>query len=329
MEDKVKILFLTASPNAAASYFYWHGIKSIGGVKFYRQGVDINKFDVCLVMTYDHSVVKDLKKNWPHLKIGIVDPRNNAVSESAAASDFLICDSIEMEDYWRKSGKPIFRYVEYPNIPNIKKKHEDKDVLTIGYHGNSVHLDCMSENVTPALEKLSKKYNIEMLIMCSQKKFTGEEKWVPKGIKISQCPWSMENYERFLSKCDVGIAPNNLIHNDTQKLENSTQHSYNYSQDDYSLRFKMPSNPGRAIIFGKLGIPCVSDFYPSAIQLFDGTNGYVAHNEAGWYWCLDQLLSSAQKRQEVSDSFQKTIEERFDFEKQNKALLYFLEGVLK
>ena len=324
----MKILFITASPDAAASYYYWNALKSIKDITFYKQGVDINNFDILLVMTYDHFIVKDLKRNFPNKKIGIIDPRSHAVLESATFADFLICDSIEMEDYWRVSEKPIFRYVEYPNIPNIKKIHEDKDVLTIGYHGNSIHLECMSENVTPALEKLSKKHKIEMLIMCGQKKFTGEEKWVPKGIKISQCSWSMENYTRFLSKCDVGIAPNNLIHNDVQKSENTTKNSYNYSPDDFSLRFKMPSNPGRAIIFGKLGIPCVSDFYPSAIQLFDGENGYVAHNEAGWYWCLDQLLSSAQKRQEISENFQKTIEEKFNFEKQNKKILKFFKEVL-
>lgn len=327
MKNKVKILFITASPDAAASYYYWNALKTIEGITFFQNGIDLNEFDILLVMTYDHTLVKKIKEQYPDKKVGIIDPRSHAVMESALLSDFLVCDSIEMEDYWRKAEKPIFRYVEYPNISNIKKKHEDKDVLTIGYHGNSIHLECMSENVTPALEKLSKKYNIEMLIMCSQKIFTGKEKWVPKGIKISQCPWSMENYTRFLSKCDIGIAPNNLIHNDIQKSENTTQNSYNYSPDDFSLRFKMPSNPGRPIIFGKLGIPCVSDFYPSALQLFDGTNGYVAHNEEGWFWCLDQLLASAENRQNISDKFQKEIEEKYDFNKQNKEFLKFLKEI--
>ena len=321
----MKIVFMTASPNAAASFYYWNALKTIPNIKRYENNTSLDDCDVILVMTYDHYVVKQLKDRFPDVKVGLIDPRSHDVKESAEKADFLICDSIEMEDYWRSAGIPIFRYVEFPNIKNIKKVHKDKENLIIGYHGNHIHLECMAENVTPALERLGKKYNLELRIMCGYKNFTGSESWVPKGIKVIQSGWSMDNYHNFLGDCDVGIAPNNMIHNDKEKKDSSTNKLFNYSEDDFSLRFKMPSNPGRPIIFGKLGIPCVSDFYPSALQIFDGTNGYVAHNEDGWYWCLDQLLSSADKRQELSDKFQKEIEENYNFEKQNEGLIEFLK----
>ena len=107
---------------------------------------------------------------------------------------------------------------------------------------------------------------------------SGNEKWYPKNINVRHIKWSMENYLKELSKIDIGIAPNNMIHNDEQMKQNETASAYNYSPDDYSLRFKMPSNPGRFLIYGKLGVPCVADFYPSALQLLDGENGFVAHN---------------------------------------------------
>lgn len=318
---------MTAYPDAAASMFYWDGLKSINNITFYRKGIDINNFDVCLVMTYDHELVTILKDNFQNLKIGLIDPRNFKVLNSARQADFLICDSLEMEDYWRIAEKPIFRYVEYPNIQNISKKHFDKEKLIIGYHGNQIHLECMSQNVTPAIEKLSKKYNLELLVMHSGNTPDGTEKWAPKNLKINHVPWSLENYHKYLSLCDVGIAPNNLIHNDTEKKSNETKNSFNYSEDDFSLRFKMPSNPGRIIIFGKLGIPCVADFYPSAISTLSENRGFVAHNSQGWYWCLDKLLSSAALRQEVSDNFANFISQNLDFEMQNNNLIKFLENI--
>jgi hypothetical protein len=318
---------MTAYPDAAASMFYWDGLKSINNITFYRNGIDINKFNVCLVMTYDHDLVPFLKNNFQNLKIGLIDPRNFKVLNSAHQSDFLICDSLEMEDYWRIAEKPIFRYVEYPNFNSVTKKHLEKEKLIIGYHGNQIHLECMSQNVTPALEKLSDRYNLELLVMHSESPPKGSEKWVPKNIKIRHIPWSSENYLKELSSCDVGIVPNNLVHNDFEKKSNETKNSFNYSEDDFSLRFKMPSNPGRIIVFGKLGIPCVADFYPSAISVLSDNRGLVAHNTQGWFWSLDRLLSSSSLRQEISNNFSKFINENFDFEIQNQKLIKFLEKI--
>jgi len=323
----LKILFITASPDAAASMFYWNALKSIENITFYKQDVDIGLFDVCLVMTYDHHIIPQIKNIFPKIKIGLIDPRNFKVLSSAQQSDFLICDSIEMEDYWRIAEKPILRYVEYPNFNSITKKHIEKEKLVIGYHGNQIHLECMSQNVTPALEKLSSKYNLELLVMYSGSSPNGSEKWVPKNVKIRHVPWSSENYLKELSSCDVGIVPNNLVHNDFDKKNNETKNSFNYSEDDFSLRFKMPSNPGRIIVFGKLGIPCVADFYPSAISVLSENRGLVAHNTQGWLWSLDRLLSSSSLRQEISNNFSKFIDENFDFEIQNQKLTKFLEMI--
>jgi hypothetical protein len=325
----MKLAFITNFPTYPASFYYWGGLRHSESFVFFKNGMNLNDFDACLVMTYDHEVVKIIRSLHPNILIGLADPRNYKVTESTLMCDFLVCDSIEMEDYWRKSGKPIFRYVEYPDIPTIEKTHKDSRLIRIGYHGNQIHLDCMSESVTPAINELAKKYNLELLVMHNGEPPTGHERWYPKGVKVIHTPWSMENYQNHLSTCDIGIAPNNLIHNDTQKDANSLNSSYNYSPDDYSLRFKMPSNPGRFVIFGKLGIPCVADFYPSALQILDGTNGYVAHNPQGWYWSLEQLIKSKELRQELGENLQKIVKERFDFKKQNDDFLLFLEGIKK
>ena len=59
---------------------------------------------------------------------------------------------------------------------------------------------------------------------------------------------------------------------------------FNDTDDDYIIRFKMPSNPGRMIVFWKLGIPVVADFLPSHFQFIkEGVNGLLASSSAGWY----------------------------------------------
>jgi hypothetical protein len=281
------------------------------------------------VMTYDHAIIPKIKEINTKAKIGIIDPRNYEVAKNANLCDFLIIDSVEMEDYWSFLKKPMLRYAEYPDIPTIKKEHAQSDLLKIGYHGNQIHLDCMQDTVTPALSSLSKKYNIELLVMHSGPSPTGDESWIPKGVKVKHIPWSMNAYITELAHADIGLVPNNIIHDSTEKSLNSLNRKYNYSADDYSIRFKMPSNPGRFIVFGKLGIPVVADFYPSALQYLneDHKTGMVACNAGGWERCLDKLMSSAQLRQEMGENLQNIVESNFNFDYQNLKFLNFISSL--
>ena len=321
----MKINLITSQKNAACSVFYADALKQMPEVSLFE--MNLVGYDVIIIMTYDHNVIKRVKEINPTAKVGIADPRNHEVIESAKIADFLIVDSIEMEDYWRKAGRPIFRYVEYPNIPFYEKKHTKKDKITIGYHGNTIHLDCMSETVTPALEELAKRYDIEFVAMFNGVSPTGEERWIPKGVNVRHIPWSMDAYIKELSKCDIGIAPNNLIMTENEK-KSHLDRAYNYSIDDYSLRFKMPSNPGRFVVYGMLGIPVVADFYPSALQLLNGETGFVACSPAGWEYTLERLIESHDLRQKMGNSLQNLVKNEFNFSKQNREFLQFLKNLI-
>lgn len=322
----MKITFNTSNPTAPCTEFYTSAFKGIEEITFYDQNYSL--YDIALFMTYDYEKIKYIKESFPHLKIGIIDPRSNKVYDSTQYCDFIIVDSIEMEDYWRISKRPIFRYVEYPNIPYIKKEHKEKDKIIIGYHGNQIHLECMTQNVTPALTVLGKKYNIELLIMHNSSPPTGNEKWYPKNISVRHVPWSMNNYVQELARSDIGIVPNNLIHDISTKKMLKTHSAFNCNDDDYSLRFKMPSNPGRIIVFGKLGIPTVADFYPSALELSYSRALYVAHSLSGWIHSLEKLIISSNLRQQMGDLLQLLVRSEFDFELQNKKLISSLKLIL-
>ena len=312
----MKIVLNTSKPNAACSVFYRDALQRLPEISF--NDYDYSKYDVALIMTYDHTSVASIKQKYPHLKIGIVDPRNYKVIPSSEYCDFLIIDSIEMEDYWRVADKPLFKYVEYPNIPLVQKIHSDGDKIIIGYHGNQIHLDCMANTVTPALSELGKKYNIELLVMHNGRPPSGKEMWYPQNCMVRHIPWSMDNYINELAKSDIGIVPNNMVHDTSLKHITKTNHSFNFSDDDYSLRFKMPSNPGRFAIFGKLNIPVIADFYPSALQYLGRYAGSVAHNPSGWKYCLEQLIKSSSLRQLKGDLLQQIVIDNFDFDLQNK-----------
>ncbi len=323
----MKINLNTSQPHAPCSIFYTSALRNIPGMTY--GNVDYNDCDIALIMTYDHKLIPKIKKAHPHLKVGIIDPRSYRVLDSTKHADFIIIDSIEMEDYWRVAKKPIFSYAEYPNIQHLNKKHTEKDKTIIGYHGNTVHLDCMSDTVTPALTELAKKYDIELWVMYGGSgPPESNARWIPKNVKIKHIPWSMEAYTEHLSKVDIGIVPNNLTYTEESKSQVITRGKFNYSLDDYLLRFKMPSNSGRFIIFGKLGVPVVADFYPSALQYLKDDTGFVACNPHGWEHCLEQLIISKDLRQTMGDNLQNLVKERFDFEVQNKKIISFFEKIL-
>lgn len=321
----MKIVFNTSEPGAACSLFYTQAFSGLPEVTF--SDLNIGNYDIALFMTYDSRFIEYFKNKYPFVKIGMIDPRSYKVKEAASHCDFLIVDSVEMEDYWRQVKKPIFRYVEYPNVPYIDKEHTNNDTIKIGYHGNLIHLECMSDTATVALSSLGKRYNIELVVMYNGKPPTGNENWYPENIKIRHVPWSMENYVKELSQCDIGLAPNNMTYDPEQMRLLETQDKFNFNDDDYFIRFKMPSNPGRYVIFGRLGIPTISDFYPSALRYLTDDRGMVAHSASGWEYCIEKLINDIELRKSLSDNLKDFIKKEWDFSVQNKKFLSFLSNI--
>ena len=288
-------------------------------------------YDVALFMTYDYTLVEQIKGLFPRLKIGIMDPRKPALLEATPHCDFLVVDSIEMEDYWRCAAKPLFRYVEYPRFPinqqevdkivNLKANKTVDDKIYIGYHGNALHIMEGPTTFSAALTELATKYEIELLLMHNSvpPKFVDRyEQALPSNVKTTQVEWHMDNYMKFLSLADIGIVPNSL---------GATPHTPSTTGDpntDYCLSFKMTSNPGRFITFGLLGIPVVADFFPSSLEYLQNDNGLVAHSKDGWFYSLEKLIKSASLRKRMGTNLRNLVKQEFDFEKQNEKFASFL-----
>jgi hypothetical protein len=329
----MKIVFNTKYPNASASDMYGAAFKSIPNIT-YSDWDDYSNYNIALFMTYEDDL-KDLKlakKSYPQLKIGLIDPRGSQVDKVSKYVDFFIVDSIEMSDFFARYQKPIFTYYEYPNISTIKKTHIEKEKVIIGYHGNKLHLEGMYPKITKALEYLGDKYKIEFWAMYNWKSLGKAKFGIPKNIKTRHIQWSFDNYEKELSQVDIGIVPSLMPIrkiNSVKKKAVLDANFFNDTLDDYLIRFKMPTNPSRIIVFGKLGIPVVVDMFPSALQLINnGYNGYIAYSSGGWYTALEQLILSHNKRNEYAQNMFNILNRNFIFEKQNALLLKFLQIII-
>ena len=329
----IKIIFNTRSPNAPASLFYASAFKRLKQVTFYDWD-HYQNYDIALFMTYEQDI-KDLvqaKKKCPTLKVGLIDPRGTQVYNCLPYVDFLIVDSLEMKDYFAGSGLPIFLYAEYPDIKYCEKKHTDKKPVIIGYHGNIVHLAGMHTHIALAFEKLAQKYSIELWAMYNLKNQGICRIGMPSNMPVKHIQWDMGNYEKILAQADIGIVPNLMpIHNISKiKRKASVLKSFfNDSDDDYLVRYKMPSNPGRIIVFGKLGIPVITDFYPSALQIIqDGINGRLVCSSGGWYAALKELIEDAGQRKIFAENMKTLIKKKYDYEVQNINAVSFFNQLL-
>ncbi len=330
----MKIIFVTKYLDSPCAMFYWEALSSI-------DNIDLNtcnsyeNYDIALFMTYPEDIDEliRVKKAYPNIKTGLIDPRGSHIKRCLPQTDFLIVDSLEMKDFFSKFQRPIFQYYEYPNLQRKVKKHFLKKPTIIAYHGNAIHLTSMYPNITKAIELLAKKYDLEFWAMYNIQDQGKCKFGMPKNIPVKHIQWSYENYYKYLAHADIGIVPNMMPMKNINKLKHKAcvyKGFFNDSKDDYLIRFKMPSNPGRLIVFGKLGIPVVTDFYPSALQFIkDEHNGLLAYSFGGWYTALEKLIRTPALRQKISNSMHQTIDQYFDFEKQNLKLISFLDVILK
>lgn len=272
------------------------------------------RYDIAFFMAPDSDVLTAKTKN-PDIICGIMDPKltTKKQREQVCIADFLGVSSIEQKEAFLPYNKNIFIYYMFPDIKQMQKEHSPKKKITIGYHGNKLHLQSMAP-VTAALDQLSEKYDIELLAMYNHE---GLGKWkigLPKKCPVRHVQWSEKNYIFELGQADIGIVPAAIAFPERQgKFFSRFLSSYifnwpGYFRDDYLVRFKYSTNPGRAYIFSQLGIPVIADFLPSYCQLIqDGESGCLVYSQEGWYNALEKLILSHELRNSLSNNLRKFI----------------------
>ena len=311
---------------------------------FSQVGVEV-KVSEKIIPDYDYYILSKYSKYQDLKKIrqingnrkvicGIIHPSdlNHFGIKMLKDSNFAIVGSIEERDYYLKYNRNIFRFPQIEKIDHIKKKHIKKNKILISYHGNLEHLEEMSSSTTRALEKISNKYDVELVVIYN--KSLGSWKKGRPNMKIKEVNWSLDNLKKYVSNSDIGIVPctNNFF---LDSSVNKNFFSYfiktftggkNRRLNDYILRFKVTSNAGRSFIFHQLGIPVIADFWPSHFEIIGSKDcGFLAHSEEAWYDSLEKLICSANLRNKISSSAQSLFEKKYQPNEWTKKIIYNIQ----
>lgn len=291
-----------------------------------------DRYDVVVFMGYDEDIAGAREQN-PGIRIAVADPKQNRAEFRRAAreADFLMVSSVEQRDVFYRYNRSILVYCMFPVMERVEKEHSNHPPLVIGYHGNRTHLECMANGVQLALNELATRREIEFWAMYNIRRLGKAHLGMPDDslMRVRHIQWSEENYRAELGQVDIGIVPNEIpIRNRSRVLDVSAYPvpEFGYVPYDYLTRYKASSNPGRIYVFGQLGIPVVSDFYPSAAQLIvDGQSGFLASSPQGWYEALNRLAKSVDLRSRSAAHLRRICEEVADPINQTRRFLRYCQ----
>ncbi len=287
------------------------GLGFIDGVSFevWNEKSHLKKYDVALLMYNScDKYLKLIRKINPKCKIGVVDPRN--VEGEILSADFAVVQGIEEENFLSDYFFDIFRYDFHPSFPCLLKDHKQKKDIIIGYHGNKVHLHTMCPYLTSAIDELAKDFNVEFWAFFNIESFGHVDfNLFPSGNVIyREFQWNWDIFTKDLINVDIGVVPNLIpIKNQVKaKKKIMSNHKYfNEHESDYLARYKLTSNAGRIYPFAQLGIPVVSDLYPTSCNTIkSGLTGFFGGSAGMWYRSLYNLASSSELRTTIGRNMQ-------------------------
>lgn len=334
--NSLKILFITKTPEYLGTrrLFFDHlsrDFSKFGINSTVSEELPNSYFDVFITKS-DDFITNSLKKKNPNAVIGIVHPSDytKGLLSETKNSDFIIAGSLEEKDYYLKYIKNIFILPHIEDDWGKCKVHFPKDEIVIGYHGNKQHLEHFDFNVGNALSLLSKKYKIRLKAIYDINNLGKWEKGCP-DINVQHIQWNFKTLADNLLECDIGIVPSLTPISSKRRARKLLQDkSYNGFHNDYLLRFKNCSNAGRVFVFVQLGIPVVAGMTPENCQfILHGQKGYIAHSTDGWYYSLEEMICSLDKRKSIAKAALNAFYQDYDRNIYIKDLLEFISRIWK
>ena len=313
----MKIALYTNFPNEPSSWLHRNCL--------FKKNLDIELFKLSKINEYNYIFFMPYKKDLEDMirlkkindkfKSCIIDPRIELKENIIKSTDAIIVDSIEMEDFFKKYNKPIFKYCAFPQN-NYKVKKKKTKIFSIGYHGNLDHLNEMRDDIINAISDLSKIVKIKLIFLYNFKKF-GKFKKKIGDCKIEHIQWSFNNISKFINSIDIGIIPN-------LKKKSFLKKNFFEKAVNYNLNFKLTSGPGRIFLFAYHKIPVIADMYPSALEFIENTkNSYVCFSKESWFLALKD--SMYYKKKKLGDLLYKKTFPYYLSENQNIRLNEFLK----
>ena len=272
------------------------------GVKSEINPTNINDYDVHIYGKKNYDIVNKNKIN------GIITPASDF--KNLNKFDFAIVGSIEEKESIIGKIKYIFIFpqIEKMYLNTIPKTHIPKKEIIIGYHGNHLHLNHMELGLNKALERISEKFPIKLVYICSDS--NGWIQGIP-NVKKEFIKWDINTIKSDILNFDIGIIPNISDFCDNKDSdENIMVGKYN---TDITIRFKNKSNIGRLLVLAQCGIPIVADITPSNMHILGNSdNGFAVLNEDGWYDAIYKLCNDHNVRNFVSQNAYNEVKRLYD-----------------
>ena len=268
------------------------------------------------IQDYDYIILdKSILENVIKLKKKISKKVYIAINPSCENKnyhthfDYCIVGSVEEKISLLKYYRKIFviPLIEKLYFNQKFKEHKQKNIITIGYHGNLTHLNSFNLGCKQALERLAKEVNIILLIFNSDVAENNKLWKIGKpspsqsfrgNFKIKYKKWLIDTIAQDLLEVDIGIVP----YFTEVDLKNC----------HYFLKFKNKGNSGRCLVFHQLKIPVVADMIPQNMYILSNPdNGYAVCGEESWYRAFKELLSEKQ-RQFISENAYNSFSEKYN-----------------
>lgn len=337
MQHKERFVLNTHTPDSAAALVCIQSLgrllEEAGRSVTYGDWENYNRYDVVIFMAHDAEIEKARSQN-PDIKIGLADPKPSDTL-SPQQADFLLVSSIEQREVFLQYNPNIFIYYMFPDFDADRVMHCEKDVVTLAYHGNKVHLDGFQFHLTPVLNELGKKHAIKFKAIYNIKNLG---LWRQGRPDPSLCPvedlqWYPNCFPEYLADVDVGVVPQMSpypIPMNVAKLFPLHYKRWLLSPLDHLNYYKSSANAGRIFVFGMFAIPVVSEATPSTSSLFhDDTNGLQVLSKEGWYTALDSLISSATQRAKLGGNLYEQVAGRYSREQTFERFIRFLQQPLR
>lgn len=281
--------------------------------------------DFCFFSDNDISARKLLDVN-PNLKVALIDPKlnNKTQEENLKLSHFAIVSSIEQSELAFKFNPNVFinHWFRYMKIPNEKYPYREKtnsQLTDIVYHGNKVHLEASNRTLLPALERLAEEFPVRFVAIYNIQKLGVWKRFIPKNLSVKHEQWNPESYLNTIANSDIGVIPsftpqiNGKMSYLINKISLSVrdQKTHNINKNDYSIRYKHNSNPGRLHEYAMCSLPVVAEATLSMAQNIEHmNNGFLVLGEEGWYIYLKELILDSERRKIVGKELHKSFFER-------------------